>query len=1075
MATNLANVTMVRHDATQVRCNWSLTPAGADRYSFTQVHWYVQWNDREDFTYQSSEQVSLQGSGVYESIFTVPETAVAAKIHLAVVHNNWEWHDTPAFFDYWGNPRDQKPPTVEAPTVSIAQYGSTESVRATWTWGRQSETDSYRVVWQELVGGSWDDRSSTTVDAEDTLSAIYNPTDDAVYVRAKVTTIATSEKWSATPGFSPQIVNPSVTAAEQVKLGEPTAPSAPSVSQSGTSFEVTWTYSGWPSDTYSSYRMELWRSANGGTYQKVATLPYSSSNSYRYTDSSTAVGTTYRYRVRAVNAYNGTRHKDGVESSLVMREPKAPANASAIAMDADAEGASAAIRLTWSQGGPAATFTGFEVQWTDDGDFSSSGAQSANVDDEFRSYKAEGLQANVQYSFRVRATGTGGQSAWSNVVRITPRVRPMTPSCEAEYSNGAVKVTVTSNDTAANYVRIWRRTTSGAWGVIAKLAHKSSVTYVDNGTTAGYRYLYAATAVISDDLESDMSAYDEVDGWVEREPAAPTDFSAVAVSVSGESGTARLTWANQAETGDGYEIRYSSNAEVDLLETASGAYQETTVSGTAASCTIGGLDPAETWRFAMRRTNGAGSSEWATTPSGGNIAQTVIATTPEAPTVTSTRLAYAMGDTIPFEWSHNDEDGSEQQGAEVQLSVEGGTATTISVSGSQNYHDWTATGDSGDTVTWRVRTLGLGEDNWSPWSETRSFRIWAAPTCSLSLMDASGDIEGQALTALPLRATVEATVDGTGENDVIEWWLEVVSIDGYETTAADGSVLKVAPGSVTWSRTDTASSSDWSQTDGSAHGFSIGAADMRFMGGYLVRAGLLTAQGLASESDTIWVECMFSESSVGEPTAELTVDSTDYTCAISCESRDSEGALAPCTLSVYRIEAGGDAILVESGLENDGTAQCSDPHPNFGKCTYRVIATHSATGAQAFTEVVADVPVPGILIQWDGGSLTLPYNLELDESYAPDVVLRGYEGRKDPVSYFGTQRGRTASWKAEVSKREHTAEVAAARELAGHMAPCYVRDPAGNGYDAVITSMKIGRSNMSGAVSISLEVSRVVS
>lgn len=185
------------------------------------------------------------------------------------------------------------------------------------------------------------------------------------------------------------------------------------------------------------------------------------------------------------------------------------------------------------------------------------------------------------------------------------------------------------------------------------------------------------------------------------------------------------------------------------------------------------------------------------------------------------------------------------------------------------------------------------------------------------------------------------------------------------------------------------------------------------------------------------------------------------------------GSLRPdTTLTVYRLEADGTPVLLEDGIANDGQADITDPHPTFGTCTYRIIATDDATGMQGSNDIEVPTKNGSLVIQWDAEMVRLPYNVKVSESYDPDVSLREYAGRSHPVSYFGTQRGQSGSWSAEIIKGSDADRRALVRTLNGHMAPAYVREPTGLGYWAYVKA-NLTRTYGDASESVSITVKRV--
>lgn len=177
------------------------------------------------------------------------------------------------------------------------------------------------------------------------------------------------------------------------------------------------------------------------------------------------------------------------------------------------------------------------------------------------------------------------------------------------------------------------------------------------------------------------------------------------------------------------------------------------------------------------------------------------------------------------------------------------------------------------------------------------------------------------------------------------------------------------------------------------------------------------------------------------------------------------------TLSVYRRESNGTFVEIARNIDNSGHTFVTDPHPALDYARYRIVATETATGAVSYYDIPGHpIGIKSAVFQWDetyssfdttnedaiesqvwsGSMIRLPYNLDVKESHSPDVELIEYVGREQPVSYYGTQRGYTAAWSAEIDKHD-TETLYALRRLARWMGDVYVREPSGTGYWANVT------------------------
>ena len=197
-------------------------------------------------------------------------------------------------------------------------------------------------------------------------------------------------------------------------------------------------------------------------------------------------------------------------------------------------------------------------------------------------------------------------------------------------------------------------------------------------------------------------------------------------------------------------------------------------------------------------------------------------------------------------------------------------------------------------------------------------------------------------------------------------------------------------------------------------------------------------------------------------------------------------------LSVYRREFDGTLVELMTGIDNANPTWVPDPHPALDYARYRIVAIDKSTGAVSFCDLPgASVGEKSVVIQWDeawsyfdvtnedemeqppwsGSMLKLPYNIDVSDSYSPDVSLVGYIGRRNPVSYYGTQIGETANWNVEIPK-DDTETLYALRRLAVWMGDVYVREPSGSGYWANI-KVSFSQTHCELTIPVTLSITRV--
>lgn len=446
---------------------------------------------------------------------------------------------------------------------------------------------------------------------------------------------------------------------------------------------------------------------------------------------------------------------------------------------------------------------------------------------------------------------------------------------------------------------------------------------------AGKRHWVRARIAVGDRTgpwSGAASAVASTDGTIPdptERPQAPSALSASVQEGEGNEGNVTLRFADPYDPAEKarFEIQWTPNARA-FSDNAMGdiktATWEPETSGSARSVdrtyTVTSLDRGQAWYFRLRKVNAVGPSAWADAASGESFAAELVAQcfvpseaeALSAPTTVAGEANAEIGSTVVLSWAHSSEQGSDQTAWQVgvtAVSADGDVHDEVTVEGTgadSSYALSLADGDvvpvaDGTVVRWRVRTQGVAEGVWSPWSGQRSVTAWSAPTAGVSLTDgALNEVgEGEPLTMLPLCVTLQA-MGGAAGNDVVAWWAEVVSGESY-----DGDGASVSEGEVLWS----------GQVRSGQDGFSavgwrveLAASDLSLESGvtYVVRGGCTSAMGLRSEvAETSFV----AQWATGAPVPSLSVAFDDEAyeahvwprCAppvgsVSEDDEDGEGA-----------------------------------------------------------------------------------------------------------------------------------------------------------------------------------------
>ena len=588
-------------------------------------------------------------------------------------------------------------------------------------------------------------------------------------------------------------------------------------------------------------------------------------------------------------------------------------------------------------------------------------------------------------------------------------------------------------------------------------------TIIDGGHVSGVSYKYGPW--------SDFSGGGDGGGGLGTIPTAPVGIRAVAESKN----SIKVTW-NAVSGADSYEVQYTTNRA--YFDSSSDVK---TMSVTSTTAYLTGLDGDE-WFIRVRAKNSVGDSGWS------SVVSAICGSVPEAPTTWSLSSSVIVGEDITLYWVHNTEDGSKMKTAMIQLNVDG-NIENISVPGNTTeetgddvpIYQYTIKTDEyaqGTTILWKIRTKGV-TDEYGPWSTQRTIKVYAPPTLGLSV---SLNDEG-VLTSLPI--TINATA-GPNTQVPISYHVTMIAETSYETNDFMGETTVIPAGSEIYSK--IFNSSEYNFTAVISAGDILIENDQNYTLKVLVSmdSGLTATSSISFQ--VTWDEYSFY------PDASITIDKETLAAYINPLCINQDGTLADnVLLSVYRREFNGTLTKLMDGLSNDRVTTITDAHLALDYARYRIVAQELTTGAVFYSDLPG-IPVgePAIVIQWNdkwdnfnytnitdrfetqpwaGSMLRLPYNVDVSESTDLDVSLIEYIGRKNPVSYYGTQRGQTATWNTQFPKRDKDT-LYALRRLSDWDGDVYVREPNGVGYWAHI-KLKWNINHLEVVIPVTIEVTRV--
>jgi len=194
-------------------------------------------------------------------------------------------------------------------------------------------------------------------------------------------------------------------------LAAPTALQAQVIS--GTQINLTWTDNTTSETAYGVERAPD-NAGAAGAFASIASLP---ANAVSYSDASVSQNTRYWYRVRASNTLDVSPYSAQISATTPLLPPAAPSNLQAQGMSASR------IDLTWTDN--ANNESAFLVEQASDnagaaGTFAQIGSVGANV----VTFASNGLAPSARYWFRVRASNSAQNSAYTASVSATTLAAP---------------------------------------------------------------------------------------------------------------------------------------------------------------------------------------------------------------------------------------------------------------------------------------------------------------------------------------------------------------------------------------------------------------------------------------------------------------------------------------------------------------------------------------------------------------------------------------------------------------------------------------------------------------------------
>ena len=456
--------------------------------------------------------------------------------------------------------------------IPVAPSGLTittlQSAKIVITWSDNSNNETgFKIQRKEATGGYTD---FTTTGANVTQYSDTIVTDGtSYYYRVCATNAAGDSAYSnEVSGITPLLI--------------PTSLSATAISSS--QINLTWTDN---SSSESGYKIEQ-SPVDNLHYTEVGTV---GPNVTAYSDTGLSGGTKYYYRVRAYNANTISGYSGEKNATTLANAPVAPSDFTITTLQ------SAKIVIAWTDN--SNNETGFKIQRKGDtGGYTDLTTTGANV----TTYSDTTVTDGTLYYYRVCATNTAGDSAYSNEVNgITPLLIPTSLSATA-ISSSQIGLTWTDNSSSESGYTIEHSPVDNLHYTEVATVGPNVTAYSDTGLSGGTKYYYRVRAYNANTISGYSSEKNAT--TLANTPVAPSGLTITSIT----SSRVNLAWTDNSNNETGFKIQRKG---------ATGAYTDLTTTGAnATQYSDSTVTDGTLYYYRVCATNTAGDSAYSNEASG---------------------------------------------------------------------------------------------------------------------------------------------------------------------------------------------------------------------------------------------------------------------------------------------------------------------------------------------------------------------------------------------------------------------------------------------------------------------------
>ncbi len=547
--------------------------------------------------------------------------------------------------------------TPSAPSGLTATVGTTTSINLAWVDGSADETGFQ--IWMSTTAGSGYSLIAT------------NP---ANQVTRSVTGLSVNVRYY----FQVRAINGALTSAytnEATSItSTPALPtSVTAIATSPTQITLSWVDN---ATIETGYGVE--RSTTSGTGFVLVTT--AAINATGFVDTGLTTGTTYYYRIRALNGGLPSAYTTQIGTAIVV--PAAPTTLTVTAASATQ------VNLTWVDA--STNETGFVVErsTTSGSGFTIVTTTAANA----TSYSDVSAVANTTYYYRIRSTNGVGSSANTAEVMVATTA-PSTPTnFVASLTNSSGGVTLTWTDASNNETgfEIERSSTSASSGFSLVFTNAANtVSRLNTGLTVNTWYYYRIRSINA----VGASSYSPVASVYIGIPAGPTGVIHTIISPT----QVDFTWTDPNNFETGYVVQRSTTS------TTAGFVVAASLPPNSVSFSDVGLTTGTVYYYRIQAVNGVVAIN--------SSVLTVSLTVPAVPTLF--RGWPSTTTEISMSWTDN---ATNESGYEIERSTTSGSGYTLINTTAANATTFTNTGlTNGSTYYYRIRSKNpVGLSAYSP-------------------------------------------------------------------------------------------------------------------------------------------------------------------------------------------------------------------------------------------------------------------------------------------------------------------------------------------------------------------------